>query len=88
MSNPYEDAQEHRRKMAAATPQSLLNDIVADSRRSNIHTPSSMLPPRRAVVEAQGSGWAKEIPIGPQPHIDLIDRMVERLGPKPWTGDR
>lgn len=73
-------------EMDRAVPRDLMADIVADSRRSR--EPSSILPQRPEPPPAHGTGWVEAKPLAPFHHIDLIDRMVERLGPKPWTGDR
>jgi len=63
-------------RMQLATPDSLMKDIVADSRRG-ISQSASMLPPTRSGEEVKrGTGWQDPAPLS-TPGIDHVDRICQ-----------
>jgi hypothetical protein len=73
------------REMAEAIPTDMVREIAMRDGRGP-QGPSSVLPPSqqsttRTRVVGNGTGWAREIPLGPQPGIDLIDRGVNAALP-------
>jgi len=59
-------------EMAEAVPSDLVADIVGDQRKG-ISAPSSVTPSR----DVRGAGWVEPRSLGPMPHSELIDRIVE-----------
>jgi hypothetical protein len=64
--------------MCEATPDSLMRDIVADSRRG-VAQPSSMAatPGDRASEPRKGTGWRDLDPLKAPPGVDIMDRMMD-----------
>lgn len=59
---------EYQLEAARAVPDSLVSDLVADSRRSSPLEPSSVVPRRASEpVAEKGSGWIKNVPLTPPP---------------------
>src|SRR5260221_4662983 len=63
---------EWMQEMSEAVPTSLVQDIVADGRRSM--TPSSLA--KSGPEPKKGTGWQEEIPLKPAPGIGLVDQLV------------
>jgi hypothetical protein len=71
---------EWQQETADQVPTSLIQDLVADSRRSS--RPSSMMEEKQKPIEKKGSGWNEAIPLKPQPGISVIDAMCEEQSRK------
>jgi hypothetical protein len=66
--------------MVAAEPKGFMQDVVRDNRGPS--APSSMIPggaqpasPRSSAGD--GSGWAREIPLGPSVHQRYVDQQID-----------
>jgi hypothetical protein len=70
------------RDMAAAVPDRDIKDIVA---RGGIQGPTGMAPTTSQVgrvstspgILGSGTGWAREIPLGPSPHQRYVDQQID-----------
>jgi hypothetical protein len=71
------------RAMVAAEPRGFMAGVVHDNRaptgRPGMIPQEQVSGPRASAGD--GKGWAREIPLGPQPGIDLIDRGVNAALP-------
>jgi hypothetical protein len=82
--------------MAMATPPSVVRDwavipdhivrgVVNDRHAPTGPSSQGVIPSSQSVSNVhtggRGSGWSHEIPLGPQPGIDLIDRGVNAALP-------
>jgi hypothetical protein len=70
------------RAMVDAVPDHMLRDIVRDHRGAPTG-PTTMNPSlgqhahRGAAVPGDGTGWAREIPLGPSPHQRYVDAQID-----------
>ena len=67
--------------MIDAVPDTLMRDLRADARKPNPVTQASSSP-IRSTPSAQPQwrntgGWRDEVPLGPQPGIEHVDRLVD-----------
>jgi hypothetical protein len=61
--------------MADALPSSFYADLRADARKANPITGGPNPQPQPQV--RRGTGWRDEVPLGPQPGIEHVDRLVD-----------
>jgi hypothetical protein len=67
------------REMAAAVPPNFMQDVVRDNRAPS--GPTGAIPSSSNVsggnVAGSGTGWAREIPIGPSMHQRYVDAQLD-----------
>jgi hypothetical protein len=67
------------REMAAAVPDSMVRGILRDSRAPSGPSQAGSIPSSQQVsnVRGAGTGWAREIPLGPSPHQRYVDAQLD-----------
>jgi hypothetical protein len=81
MSRASNFSREDLRAMEAATPTAMVQEIaMRDGRAPTGHSSQGVIPGSQPLSNVRtgggGTGWAREIPLGPQPGINHIDRMM------------
>jgi hypothetical protein len=71
------------REMARAVPDAMIREIaLRDGRAPTGPSAQGVVPSSQPLSNVRvggtgGTGWAKEVPLGPQPHIQHVDRLLD-----------
>jgi hypothetical protein len=63
------------REMAQAVPTNMLRGIVRDNQAPQGPSSAGAIPSSQQVTNVRGSGWSREIPLGPPPGIHYVDQQ-------------
>ena len=65
--------------MANAVSTEMLRGIAHDNRAPTGPSSAGAIPSSQQISNVRGSGWAREVPIGPPPRVAQADRIVDEF---------